>query len=114
MMKCLLTLFYLVDTVFESVEESLYRRVSHRLAGRVLFQVALGHIGDVLSPIDQHVIPGPVFWRPTLRYFLVPLVAAGELGIHIDDDTAIVELVVSDALADKELWCRDHKYFHAD
>ena len=111
-MKRSLALFYLVDTVFETVEESLYRRVSHRLAGRVLLQVALGYVGDVLSSIDQHVIPGPVFWRPTLRYLLVPLVAAGEFGVHIDDDTAVVELVVSDALADKELWCLNHKYCH--
>ena len=108
-MKRLLALFYVVDTLFETVEESRYRRVSHRLAGRVLLQVALRYVGDVLSSIDQHVIPGPVFWRPTLRYFPVPLVGTGELGVHIDDDTAVVELVVPDALADKELWCRDHK-----
>ena len=65
--------------------------------------MALGHVGRLLGPVDELVIPRHVFRRTRSRHPLVPLVGSLKRRIDIEDDAPVVEFLVMDDLAHEEL-----------
>jgi hypothetical protein len=53
--------------------------------------------------VYQYVVPGPVFRRPAQCDLLVPFFRARKFRIDIDDDTAVIEFNMVDALSDEKL-----------
>ena len=91
-----------VPPVLELTAQRGHQRVADRLTAVVRLEVSLGHVGRVVSPVDEHVIPRAVLRRARPRHQLVPLVGALKRGIDVEDDTPVVELRVVDDLADEE------------
>ena len=91
-----------INAVAQFVEELPQGRVFDGPAGRIRFQVALGHIGGVLGAVDQNVVPGLILGRPGSGHDPVPVLAALEAGIGIEDHPAVIEKLVPDDLADLE------------
>jgi len=73
-----------------------------RLTTFVGLEMALGHVGRVLSPINEHVIPRHVFRWTRSRDQLVPFVGPLECRIDIEDHATVVEFLVMDELAYEE------------
>lgn len=71
-------------------------------------EMAFGHIGCMLSTVDEHVIPRQMFrWtRPCNQ--LVPLVGTLKRRVDIKDHATIVEPLVMDDLPDEELGAMTH------
>jgi hypothetical protein len=69
----------------------IYTVVTDRTAFFVRFQVPFGNVCPLGGPVDQNVIPGAVFWRLASGDILIPVVAAMEFGINVNNDTAITK-----------------------
>ena len=82
--------------------KNLQQRVADRIAVGGRLQVPLGHVGRVLRAVHQNVVPGTVLRRAGAGDPLVPLLAALERRIDVEDDAAVVEPDVVDDLADEE------------
>ena len=85
--------------ILEGVEEVAEQRVLDRRPERVFFEISLCDVSLVEGAAHQYSVPGLIFWRPTLRHLLVPLLTQREHRVHIDDDAPVVEELVMDELS---------------
>jgi len=88
-----------VVAVLEGIEEVAEQRVLDRRPERVFFEISLCDVCLVEGAAHQYSVPGLIFWRPTLRHLLVPLLTQREHRVHIDDDAPVVEELVMDELS---------------
>jgi hypothetical protein len=88
-----------IPAVAEGDEELRHQRVVDGAARLVGLQVALGDVGLVVAAVDQHVVPRLVLRRLAFGHRLVPLLAAEEARVDINDDAAVIEALVVDQCA---------------
>lgn len=91
-----------IDSLSKQVEEIVQLRVLDGLLTEIPFEVTFGDVGPVRRPVDQDVIPRPVFGRTGLRDLLVPRVRALKAFVRSDDHPSVVELAVVNYLPDGE------------
>jgi hypothetical protein len=66
-------------------------------------QVPLGHVGSLVGPVHEDVVPGLVLRGTTPRHLLVPLFRELEGLVRTDDDSAVAEEPVLNNLSGMEL-----------
>jgi len=92
-----------VAPISEFAEEAIDERMVDWFLQVIFFQVPFCDVSEVLSFVDQDVIPGLIFGRATFRHLLVPLIGTLERCVNVHDDSPISEKQVMDKLADREL-----------
>ena len=99
----------LVPSIFVAVEEMGDEGVADVGGVFAKLNVPLSDVGGVVGTIDQYVVPGGVFWGAALGYVIVPLIGAFECGVHLKDDTSVIEFIVGDDVADVKVGiCKGH------
>jgi hypothetical protein len=75
----------------------------------IWFEVSIGHIGLMLGPVWQYVIPKTVFGRPRTGHSFVPCLGSSKVGVKIDDYTSVIEQFVLHHVTDRKMGVR-HSY----
>ena len=60
----------------------------------IWFEVSFGHIGLMLGPVWQYVVPRTVFGRPRTGHGFVPCLGSSKVRVNIDDYTSVIEQFV--------------------
>ena len=100
-----------IAVIREIGEVNLHVGMADRLFAFVGLQITLGDIGLHVAAVDENVIPRPVLGRAGTRRALIPGIAAIELGVDVDDHTAIIEAFVVNQLPNAELCRREWHFF---
>ena len=79
------------------------KRVIDRFSTVIRFEMAFSNICQLVTIVDQDVVPRLVFGRSTQRDIIVPFIRELKVWINVDDHTAILRTPVVDHLADGKL-----------
>ncbi len=92
-----------VPPILEPREEVLQHRMLDGARALITLQISFGYVRRVHRLMNQHMVPGLIFWGARFRDRLVPLLRGLKIRIDVYDYAAIVEQPMINQLTDSKL-----------